>query len=93
MTFKKTERPNDKKTDKKDIEEISYRQDGKIIESKCHHESQLLNMNDIIDGDYKNEFQQILPSTLSISDVQTSNRYITTNRKSIYIYKVAHLLI
>ena len=47
-------------------------------------------MNDIIDGDYKNEFQQILPSTLSISDVQTSNRYITTNRISINIYKVAH---
>ena len=53
-----------------------------MIESKCHHESQLLNMNEIIDGDYKNELQQILPSTLSISDVQTSNKYITTNRIS-----------
>ena len=29
---------------------------------------------------FKNELQQILPPNLSISDVQTSNKYITTNR-------------
>ena len=39
---------------------------------------------------FKNELQQTLPPTLSISDVQTSNKYITTNRISKYIYKVAH---
>ena len=36
---------------------------------------------------FENELQQILPPTLSISDVQTSNKYITTNMISIYIYK------
>ena len=46
---------------------------------------------DLIDlKGFKNELQQILPPTLSISDVQTSNKYITTNRISIYIYKVAN---
>ena len=35
---------------------------------------------------FKNELEQILSPTLSISDVQTSNRYITTNRINIYIY-------
>ena len=30
--------------------------------------------------------QQILPLTLSISDVQTSNKYIPTHKISIYIY-------
>ena len=40
---------------------------------------------------FKGEVQKILPPTLSISDdVHTSNKYITTNRISIYIYKVAH---
>ena len=39
---------------------------------------------------HPNYLQQILPPTLSISDVQTKNKYITTNRISKYIYKVAH---
>ena len=34
--------------------------------------------------------QQILPPTLSVSNVHTSNKYITTNTMSIYFYKVAH---
>ena len=50
----------------------------------------LVKMNHIIIIIFKNDLQHILPSTLSISDVQTSNIYITTNRISIYIYKVAH---
>ena len=37
--------------------------------------------------------KQIPPPTLSISDIQISNKYIRTNRISIYIYKVPHLLI
>ena len=39
---------------------------------------------------FENELQQILPPTLSISNVHTSNKYITTNTMSIYFYKVAH---
>ena len=39
---------------------------------------------------FKNKLQQILPPTLSISNVHTSNKYITTNTMSIYFYKVAH---
>ena len=39
---------------------------------------------------FKNELQQIIPSTFSISDVHTSNEYITTNMISMYIYKVEH---
>ena len=38
----------------------------------------------------KNYLQQILPPSLNVSDVHTSNEYITTNIISIYIYKVAH---
>ena len=39
---------------------------------------------------FKNELQQILLPTLSKSDVQTSNKYITTNRIIIYDYKDAN---
>ena len=39
---------------------------------------------------FKNKLQHWLPLTLSISDVPTSHKYITTNRISKYIYKVAH---
>ena len=42
---------------------------------------------------FKDELEQILPATLSISDVQTSNRYIITIRISINIYQVVHLMI
>ena len=38
----------------------------------------------------KKELQQIFPPTFSISDIQKSNKYITTGRISIHIYKVAH---
>ena len=35
-------------------------------------------------GSDKNELQQIFPPTLSISDLHTSNEYITTNEINIY---------
>ena len=34
----------------------------------------------------KKELQQIFPPTLRKSDVQTSNKYITTNRICIYTF-------
>ena len=52
---------------------------GLIRIDECHYELGL-----------KNKLQQILPSTSKICDVQTSNKYTTTNRISIYIFKVAH---
>ena len=67
---------------------MTKRQNDKKSERLCR-EAWLEKMNDIINGDLKMN-EQILPPTLSISDVQTSNKYITTNRISIYIYKNAH---
>ena len=37
---------------------------------------------------FKNELQQILPLTLIEPDVQTTNKYITTNRISIPFIKL-----
>ena len=42
-------------------------------------ETWLIKMADIIKWGFKNELQQIRPPNLSISDVETSNEYITTN--------------
>ena len=77
-----TERWNDKKT-KGEIVGRTRRynresnEGGLIRIDQCHYE-------------LKNKLQQILPPRLKISDIQTSNKYTTTYRISIYIFKVAH---
>ena len=62
---------------------MTKRQNDRKTDSLCC-EALLVKMNDIINGNLKNDLQQILTSTLSISDAQTSNKYTTTNRIGIY---------
>ena len=76
---RKTERRNDKKTER-EIEVMTKRHNDRKTESPCH-ESWLVKMDDIINGGLKINFNKY-SHQLSKSDVQTSNKYITTNRMS-----------
>ena len=51
---------------------MTKRQNDRKTESLCC-EASLVKMNDIINGNLKNDLQEILPPTLSISDAQTSS--------------------